>query len=77
MLVLNTESRFDNAETAYRKAYDTGKIVLPEQIKYFYKKLDSTMRGNIGAEISGPDGFVGDPAYFPYSGFTKIREVNN
>jgi uncharacterized protein YgbK (DUF1537 family) len=53
VLVLNTESRFDNPETAYKKAYDTGKTVLPEEIKYFYKKVDSTMRGNIGAEISG------------------------
>jgi uncharacterized protein YgbK (DUF1537 family) len=53
VLVLNTESRFDNAETAYRKAYDTGTIVVSEEIKYFYKKLDSTMRGNIGAEVSG------------------------
>ena len=53
ILVLNTESRFDNPETAYKKAYDTGKIVIQEEIKYFYKKVDSTMRGNIGAEISG------------------------
>ncbi len=53
VLVMNTESRFDNPEMAYKKAYDTGKTILPEEIKYFYKKVDSTMRGNIGAEISG------------------------
>ena len=53
VLVLNTESRFDDEKTAYKKAYDTGKIVLSEEIKYFYKKVDSTMRGNIGAEVSG------------------------
>jgi D-threonate/D-erythronate kinase len=53
VLVLNTESRFDDKETAYRKAYNAGQIVSPEKIKYFYKKLDSTMRGNIGAEVSG------------------------
>ena len=53
VLVLNTESRFDDSETAYKKAFGTGEIVLSEDIKYFYKKIDSTMRGNIGAEISG------------------------
>ena len=53
VLVMNTESRFDNPETAYKKAYETGKIVFPQELKYFYKKVDSTMRGNIGAEISG------------------------
>lgn len=53
VLVLNTESRFDDSETAYRKGHDAGKILLPDQVKYFYKKVDSTMRGNIGAEISG------------------------
>ena len=53
VLVLNTESRFDDGETAYKKAFYTGKTVAREEIKYFYKKVDSTMRGNIGAEISG------------------------
>ena len=53
VLVLNTESRFDDAQTAYMKVFNIGKAAIAEQIKYFYKKLDSTMRGNIGAEISG------------------------
>jgi D-threonate/D-erythronate kinase len=53
VLVVNTESRFDDEQTAYRKVFNIGKAAMDEQIKYFYKKLDSTMRGNIGAEISG------------------------
>ena len=53
VLVLNTESRFDDAQTAYMKVFNIGKAAIAEPIKYFYKKLDSTMRGNIGAEISG------------------------
>jgi uncharacterized protein YgbK (DUF1537 family) len=52
VLVINTDSRFDDKETAYRKVYETGQLVRNENIKYIYKKLDSTMRGNIGAEIS-------------------------
>jgi uncharacterized protein YgbK (DUF1537 family) len=39
-------------ETAYRKVFETGLLVMDKNIKYYYKKLDSTMRGNIGAEIS-------------------------
>ena len=38
---------------AYNKTFETGKIVKGRKIKYIYKKLDSTFRGNIGAEISG------------------------
>jgi len=53
VLVVDTESRFDNMETAYRKAFETGEKARSENIKYLYKKLDSTMRGNVGAEISG------------------------
>jgi 2-keto-3-deoxygluconate permease len=53
VLVVDTESRSDNKETAYRKTYKTGEIIKKNNIKYIYKKLDSTFRGNIGAEISG------------------------
>jgi 2-keto-3-deoxygluconate transporter len=53
VLVVDTESRFDSKETAYRKTYEIGTIIKEKNIKYIYKKLDSTFRGNIGAEISG------------------------
>ncbi len=53
VLVFDTESRFDDRDSAYKKAFETGKIAKSENIKYVYKKLDSTMRGNVGAEISG------------------------
>jgi D-threonate/D-erythronate kinase len=53
VLVVNTDSRPDPQEVAYNKAHEVGKIAKAENIKYFYKKIDSTMRGNIGAEISG------------------------
>ena len=53
VIVVDTESRFDNKDTAYRKLYEIGKIAKANNVKYFYKKLDSALRGNIGAEISG------------------------
>jgi uncharacterized protein YgbK (DUF1537 family) len=53
VVVVDTESRSDDKETAYSKTYEIGKIAKALHIKYIYKKLDSTFRGNIGAEISG------------------------
>jgi 2-keto-3-deoxygluconate transporter len=53
VLVVDTESRSDDKDTAYKKTYELGKIAREKNIKYVYKKLDSTLRGNIGAEISG------------------------
>jgi len=53
VLVVDTESRFDNSKTAYKKTFETGKLAKSENFKYIYKKLDSTMRGNVGAEIAG------------------------
>ena len=52
-LVVDTESRSDDKDTAYRKAFEIGQIAKAQHIKFIYKKLDSTFRGNIGAEISG------------------------
>lgn len=53
VLVVDTESRFDESKTAYKKAFETGKLAKSGNFKYIYKKLDSTMRGNVGAEIAG------------------------
>ena len=53
VLVVDTESRFDDREEAYRKTFEIGTIAKANKIKCVYKKLDSTLRGNIGAEISG------------------------
>lgn len=53
VLVIDTESRFDDRDTAYRKAFEAGKSIKGRNISLFYKKIDSTLRGNPGAEISG------------------------
>ena len=52
VLVFDTESRFDDMDSAYKKTYELGKTVT-RNVKYIYKKFDSTFRGNIGSEISG------------------------
>lgn len=53
IVVFDTESRFDNQETAYNKNRTISKIIKENGCKLIYKKLDSTFRGNIGAEIDG------------------------
>ena len=52
IMIYDTESRNDDKDIAYSKTYEAG-IIVKSIIKYIYKKLDSTFRGNIGAEISG------------------------
>ena len=53
VVVVDTESRFDDKISAYTKAFETAATAKSLNISHFYKKLDSTMRGNPGAEISG------------------------
>ncbi len=81
VLVVDSESRSDDKETAYKKTFETGKIIKAENIKYIYKKLDSTFRGNIGAEISAiMDSLeikhaIIVPAYPSYGRITKNGNV--
>lgn len=53
VVVFDTESRFDDKETAYRKAIKISNKIKQLDNVLVYKKLDSTFRGNIGAEIDG------------------------
>ncbi len=52
-LVVDLESRFDDKDTAFEKAYQVSKNLKSMGIKKIYKKIDSTFRGNIGSEIDG------------------------
>jgi len=52
VVVINTDSRQDDGESARRRVYDACKRKEYGIFSHFYKKLDSTMRGNIGAELS-------------------------
>ena len=53
VLAVNTVSRSDTGDMAYRKTFKVGKILSGKDVKFIYKKIDSTLRGNIGAELSG------------------------
>jgi len=51
VIVMDTESRADRAEVAYSKVRKVVEILLRLGIDVIYKKVDSTLRGNLGAEL--------------------------
>ncbi|WP_058485010.1 four-carbon acid sugar kinase family protein [Defluviitalea phaphyphila] len=52
-IVISTDSRGDEPQIAYDKVYKTTKILKNYGNFLFNKRIDSTLRGNIGAEIDG------------------------
>ncbi len=53
VVVIDTESRHDPPQIAYNKARDAARALRMADIKLIYKKIDSTLRGNIGSELDG------------------------
>lgn len=51
VVIIDTDSRFDTCEDAYRKVYDAVSQVKSPQVKQYIDKQCSVFRGNIGAEF--------------------------
>ena len=51
--VVDTESRHMSAEQAQHLTYRLSTIAREHNIRWIYKKTDSTLRGNIGTELAG------------------------
>ncbi|MCD6529993.1 four-carbon acid sugar kinase family protein [Candidatus Bathyarchaeota archaeon] len=51
VVVVTTESRGDPPERAYRKVREAVKSLKDAGVSLFYKKVDSTLRGNIASEL--------------------------
>ena len=51
LLVYDTETRNESKKTAYRKVRSLCSICERAGIEIVYKKIDSTLRGNLGAEL--------------------------
>ncbi|MEM4005006.1 MAG: four-carbon acid sugar kinase family protein [Desulfurococcaceae archaeon] len=81
VVAIDTESRTDEASEAYRKLYKVGLRIKQYDDILLYKKIDSTLRGNVTEEIRGlfdsvqPDLVIFAPAY-PKQGRTTIRGVH-
>lgn len=52
VLIVDTDSRANNQEEAYKAAYQAALYLQKEGYQHLYKKVDSTLRGNIAAELS-------------------------
>lgn len=53
VLVIDIESRHLHAKEAYQIVKKLAHKCIKNGVKYFYKKTDSALRGNIGGELSG------------------------
>ncbi|WP_394187096.1 four-carbon acid sugar kinase family protein [Metabacillus halosaccharovorans] len=52
VLIVDTDSRAKKQEEAYKAAYQAALYLQKEGYQHLYKKVDSTLRGNIAAELS-------------------------
>ncbi|MBC7084245.1 MAG: four-carbon acid sugar kinase family protein [Firmicutes bacterium] len=51
VIVIDTDSRWSDPRTAYNKVRAAAEVLKKAGISTVYKKIDSTLRGNVGAEI--------------------------
>ena len=78
VLAVDTETRHLSDREAYAVVHGIVRFAVDASIPYLYKKVDSTLRGNIGAELSavmdaaGSDSFYFAPA-FPTNGRTTVN----
>ncbi len=55
VIVIDSDSRDLDAQSAYDKVYEICTTIKKYDVRCIYKKIDSTLRGNIGAEIKAVD----------------------
>lgn len=78
--VFDTDSRYMDARSAYDAVYRLSQAIAGKHCDVVYKKIDSTLRGNAGAEIDAvydvfaPDFMVIAPA-FPDNGRTLVEGI--
>ena len=80
--IVSTESRNIDAEEARQKVEKTFKSIQKNGFDKFYKKIDSTMRGNINEEIKAISDNIDENekiifiAAFPEAGRTTINGIH-
>jgi uncharacterized protein YgbK (DUF1537 family) len=50
-IVIDTDSRSIEKDEAYRRVREAANFLKENQFDVIYKKIDSTLRGNLGAEV--------------------------
>lgn len=81
VLILDTDSRFDLPEVAYRKVFQATKMLQELGCQQFYKKTCSAFRGNIGPELDAmldalDEDFAAVVAGFPKNGRQTIDGIH-
>jgi uncharacterized protein YgbK (DUF1537 family) len=71
IVILNTNSRLDARETAYRKVYDATRELQAQGCTQFHNKTCSVFRGNIGAEFDAMLDALGQYKAVVVLGFPK------
>lgn len=77
-IVIDTDSRSINKEEAYQRVKDATRFVKKNQFDIIYKKIDSTLRGNLGIELDAmydemkPDLVIIAPGY-PKNGRKVVK----
>lgn len=75
-ITFSTESRALDAKEAYLRVYDITSKLKDKSLKVFNKRIDSTLRGNIGAEIDGMlDALSNDFVAFMVPAFPKSGRI--
>jgi len=75
VIVVDTESRRDLAEVAYRKVFEAAKRLKESGVELFYKKIDSTLRGNLGGELDGMMDALGSSMVLVAPAFPRNRRI--
>ncbi|PYI53530.1 four-carbon acid sugar kinase family protein [Paenibacillus flagellatus] len=71
VVILDTDSRFDSAKTAYDKAYAATRQLADSGCTFFYNKTCSVFRGNVGAEFDAMLDALGESFMIVVLGFPK------
>ena len=75
VLVVNTESRHLSPEQAYQRVYQVAQQGVQLGIPQFYKKTDSTLRGNVGSELAALLAATNAPELFFAPAYPKLHRT--
>ncbi len=75
VLVVNTESRHLKADEAFQRVQHVAQQGVQLGIPQFYKKTDSTLRGNVGSELAALLAATGERELFFAPAYPKLQRT--
>jgi uncharacterized protein YgbK (DUF1537 family) len=75
VIVVNTDTRWRSAATAYKRVRHVTEMLDSVGVSWVYKKMDSTLRGNIGAELDAVMDVIKPKAAFMVPAFPATGRV--